>query len=40
MAEDLPANAGRHGFDSWSRKIPQAEEQLGQSATPTEAEAL
>ena len=40
MVENLPTYAGGHGFDSWPRKIPHAEEQLGRCATPTESEAL
>ena len=28
MVESLPANAGGHGFEPWSGKIPHAAEQL------------
>ena len=29
VVENLPANAGGHGFEPWSGKIPHAAEQLG-----------
>ena len=29
VVESLPANAGGHGFEPWSGKIPHAAEQLG-----------
>ena len=29
VVESLPANAGGHGFQPWSGKIPLAAEQLG-----------
>ena len=29
VVENLPANAGRRGFEPWSGKIPHAAEQLG-----------
>ena len=32
MVENLSANAGGHGFDPWSRKIPHATEQLSMCA--------
>ena len=35
MAKNLPANAGGHRFDAWSRKIPHAVEQLGRSMHTT-----
>ena len=36
MVENLPANAGGHGFEPWCGKIPHAAEQLGPWATTTE----
>ena len=36
MVENLPANAGGHGFEPWSGKIPHATEQLGPWATTAE----
>ena len=39
VVENLPANAGVHGFESWSGKIPHAAEQLSLWATTTEARA-
>ena len=36
VVENLPANAGGHGFETWSGKIPHAAEQLGPLATTTE----
>ena len=36
VVENLPANAGHHGFEPWSGKIPHAAEQLGPWATATE----
>ena len=33
---NLPANAGGHGFDPWSGKLPHATEQLRPCATTTE----
>ena len=35
MVENLPANAGGHGFEPWSGKIPHAAGQLGPCATTT-----
>ena len=29
VVENLPANAGGHGFEPWSGKTPHAAEQLG-----------
>ena len=29
VVENLPANAGGHGFEPWSGRIPHAAEQLG-----------
>ena len=36
VVKNLPANAGGHGFDPWSGKIPHAAEQLSPCATATE----
>ena len=36
MIKNPPANVGGHKFDSWSRKIPCAKEQLIPCATATE----
>ena len=36
VVKNPPANAGDHGFEPWSRKIPHAAEQLGPWATITE----
>ena len=36
MVENLPANAGDHGFEPRSGKIPHAAEQLSLRATTTE----
>ena len=36
VVENPPANAGVHGFESWSGKIPHAAEQLSPCATTTE----
>ena len=36
MVKNLPANAKRHGFDPWSRKIPLATERLSSCATTIE----
>ena len=36
VVESLTANAGGHGFEPWSGKIPRATEQLGPWATTTE----
>ena len=36
VVKNLPANAGDHGFDSWSGKIPPGEEQLSMCAATTE----
>ena len=36
MVENLPANAGDHGFEPRSGKIPHAAEQLSPRATTTE----
>ena len=36
VVKNPPANAGGHGFDPWSRKIPHAAEQLSLCATTTE----
>ena len=36
MVENPPANAGGHGFDPWSGKIPHAAEQLSLCATTAE----
>ena len=36
VVENLPANAGGHGFKPWSGKIPHAAEQLSPWATTTE----
>ena len=36
VVENLPANAGGHRFDPWSRKIPHATGQLSPCPTPTE----
>ena len=36
VVENLPANAGGHGFEPWSRRIPHAAEQRSPWATTTE----
>ena len=36
VVENLPANAGGHGFEPWSGKIPHAAEQRSPCATTTE----
>ena len=36
VVENLPADAGGHGFEPWSGKIPHAAERLGPWATTTE----
>ena len=36
VVKNPPANAGGHGFEPWSRKIPHAVEQLSPSTTTTE----
>ena len=36
VVKSPPANAGRHGFKPWSRKIPHAAEQLSLCTTTTE----
>ena len=36
VVKNLPANAGDHGFDPWSGKIPPGEEQLSLCAATTE----
>ena len=36
VVKSLPANAGDHGFEPWSRKIPHAAGQLSPCATATE----
>ena len=36
MVKNPPANAGGHGFDPWSGKVPHAVEQLSPCATATE----
>ena len=36
MDRNLPANAGKHGFDPWSRRIAHTLEQLGLGTTTTE----
>ena len=38
MVKNLPANAGGHGFEPWSGKIPHAAEQLSPCAITTEPE--
>ena len=38
VAKNLPANAGGHGFDPWSRGIPHTSGQLSLHATATEPE--
>ena len=37
LVKNPPANAGGHGFEPWSGKIPHAAEQLSPRATTTEA---
>ena len=37
VVKNPPANAGDHGFEPWSGKIPHAVEQLSPCATTTEA---
>ena len=37
MDRNLPANAGKHGFDPWSRRIAHTMEQLGLGTTTAEA---
>ena len=36
VVKNPPANAGGHGFEPWSGKIPHATEQLSPCATTTE----
>ena len=36
VLQNLPASAGRHGLDPWSRKIPHASKQLSSCATTTQ----
>ena len=36
VVKNPPANAGEHGFNSWSGRIPHAAEQLSSQATTTE----
>ena len=36
VVKNPPANAGGHGFEPWSGKIPRAAEQLSPCATTTE----
>ena len=36
VVKNPPANAGGHGFEPWSGKIPHAAEQLSACATTTE----
>ena len=36
VVRNPPANAGGHGFEPWSRKIPHAAEQLSPCTTTTE----
>ena len=36
MVKNPPADAGGHGFEPWTRKIPRAAEQLSPCATTTE----
>ena len=36
VVENLPANAGGHRFNPWSRKIPHATEELSPCTTTTE----
>ena len=36
VVKDPPANAGEHGFEPWSGKIPHAAERLSPCATTTE----
>ena len=36
VVKNPPANAGEHGFDPWSGKIPHAAEQLSPYTTTTE----
>ena len=36
VVKSQPANAGEHGFDPWTGKIPHAAEQLSPCATTTE----
>ena len=36
VVKNLPANAGDHGFDPWSGKIPHGEEQLSLCAATAE----
>ena len=36
VVENLPANAGGHGFEAWSGKIPHAAEQRSPCTTTTD----
>ena len=40
VVKNLPANAGGHGFDPWSRKIPHGVDQLSPCSTTREATAV